>query len=668
MAAKLINRRTRFLLPALVGALGSSLGVIDDAAACGGLFCNAAQPVNQAAERIIFAKNSDGTVSAVIEIMYEGPSEQFAWVLPVPPGMTDVKVASSISLDRIEAQSNPLYRLNVTTDPACFDDVAQDSLGGIPGSVSAPEPAPEDSGVSVVASGAVGPYVYEQIEVDEGLDDEAEVAVNWLQMNGYDVGELGPDRLRPYLQQKMNLLAFKLNKNSNTGSIRPIHLRYESSQPFIPIRPTAVAANPNMGIKVWVLGDSRAIPQNYRHLELNEARIDWFNPGTTYNDVVIAAADEAGGQGFVTEQSAPAGGFGESAYATWEQNQWENLRVGVFQTLQQFFETAVDTFGSYDGFIDVISDPMTTPLRDGATATQFVACVDCYFQQDVAVANEAFPTTPFDPQTDPLLEIDVKKFLDEMDRLVISPLADVRQLFDDNATVTRFYTTMSADEMTEDPAFDFNPELPDVSNVHVATQVFQCDADTEWRVELEQGLIINGNGRTWPVTEESDMPFNLRILQLSTKGDGDVVSNNATTVGSMLIDLGIGSTTDALNTDPPSPPHTDGGVTTEPGGDAGTSSATDDTTDEATDDATDGPPSSEDDVSSDDTSSDDGSLGDAGAEPINPSSRSSSDGGTDVTKADDDGCGCAIPGRERPFNGWLSLPLLGLLLVARRRR
>ena len=76
---------------------------------------------------------------------------------------------------------------------------------------------------------------------------------------------------------------------------------YDSELPSIPIRPTAVAANDDMGVMVWVLASNRAIPSNYKALELNEALIDWFNPNNNYNDVVSRAADEAMGQGFVTE-------------------------------------------------------------------------------------------------------------------------------------------------------------------------------------------------------------------------------------------------------------------------------------------------------------------------------------------------------------------------------
>jgi len=65
----------------VVGALALATNAIwaSPAQACGGFFCSQAQPVNQAAERIIFSQNGDGTVTAVIQILYQGPSEHFSW-------------------------------------------------------------------------------------------------------------------------------------------------------------------------------------------------------------------------------------------------------------------------------------------------------------------------------------------------------------------------------------------------------------------------------------------------------------------------------------------------------------------------------------------------------------------------------------------------------------
>ena len=164
---------------------------------------------------------------------------------------------------------------------------------------AAPTGAPEGptAPVEVVDSGRVGPYVYETISLDPSLEAPGDVAVNWLDDNGYDVSGLGGSTLGSYLLQGMNLIAFKLDKDNDAGTIRPVRLRYEASCPMIPIRPTAVAANDDMGVMVWVLGRARAVPTNYLALELNEAAIDWFTSGSNYDSVVTMAANEAGRSG-----------------------------------------------------------------------------------------------------------------------------------------------------------------------------------------------------------------------------------------------------------------------------------------------------------------------------------------------------------------------------------
>src|SRR5690606_12837640 len=137
-------------------------------------------------------------------------------------------------------------------------------------------------------------------------------------------------------------------------------------------------------VKVWVLGDSRAVPTTYLHLELNEAMINWFNPNATYNAVVTAAADEAGGQGFVTEFSGPAGNLASLVFSAFDEARWDTVNQGQFATMADFLEAALVNFQGYDGLADVLADPEALPLREGATPEQFQACLRCYFEENVA--------------------------------------------------------------------------------------------------------------------------------------------------------------------------------------------------------------------------------------------------------------------------------------------
>ena len=67
-------------------------------------------------------------------------------------------------------------------------------------------------------------------------------AVDLFTEQGYDVFGVTADVLGPYLADGMNLIAFRLTKGVETGSIRPVVITYPGDRPSIPIRPTAVAA------------------------------------------------------------------------------------------------------------------------------------------------------------------------------------------------------------------------------------------------------------------------------------------------------------------------------------------------------------------------------------------------------------------------------------------
>ncbi len=491
------------------------------AEACGGFFCNQGAPVNQNAERIIFAKNADGTVTAVVQILYSGPSERFAWVLPVP-GTPDVGVSSNIAFQNLQNSTNPVYRLQQRIEGRCAD--AGTARSG------APTGASFDSGVSVeqegdevrvVDSGSVGPYDFVNISVDPGASQVSDVAIDWLQDNGYDVDDMGRTTLGPYLEAGMNLLAFRLTKGTETGSIRPIMLTYETERPSIPIRPTAVAADDDMGVMVWVLGGARAVPVNYRTLELNEALINWFNPNSTYNDVVIAAANEAGGQGFVTEMSGATEQLPEVFPSFVKQRLDEAMAAADSMTDADLLRETLGSVSGWDGVRETITEAV--PVPTDSTVDELVSCVSCVYPRGADIPG-----------------FDKTAFLETFEANVVEPMSKTQELLTSLPHFSRLYTTMSASEMTLDPEFDFNRGLDDVSNTHVADQVVECNPsvsmfDAPWRILLPQGGTVRGSGTQWPFSlGESGQPINRRILQLSTSGNGEIITDNVGAITSAL--------------------------------------------------------------------------------------------------------------------------------------
>ena len=510
------------------------------AQACGGLFCSAAAPVNQAAERIIFSKNEDGSVTAVVQIQYEGPSDEFAWVLPVP-GVPDVDVSSDLAFTRLQLASNPQYNLTTQVEGNCqergFPGDAS-GAGGSAGFVNAGgQGGAGGDSVTILAEGNVGPYDYVVILPKASFDRIGDVAVEWLLTEGYDVVPPEGDPatvsalLGSYLEGGMNLIAFRLTKGNDEGTIRPIRITYESEQPMIPIRPTAVAANDDMGVMVWVLGASRAVPINYRSLQLNEALIDWLNFGSNYNAVVIEAANQAGGQGFVTERAGPSSDYEDLIVLDFERNEWDRLLRDAASLVSEEVAIRSLRFSSWDGYQEVLEDFL--PPND---VQALLECPGC---------------------GQPLAAFDVEAFLEALDVSVIQPMFDTADLLGSLPYVTRFYTTLSAPEMDLDPLFDFNPDLAPVSNLHQATRYIECSptisiSEAPSRVELEDGRVVRLNpGEPWPfsVADEDAPPANAIVAQLSTKGPGTIVSDNGAAIDAVL---------DRYNDEVPGPPSPNG--------------------------------------------------------------------------------------------------------------
>src|SRR5262249_49559793 len=150
-------------------------------------------------------------------------------------------------------------------------------------------------------------------------------------------------------------------KGSDTGSIRPLVLTYSASKPIIPIKLTAVAANQDMGVMAWLLSSARGVPENYRALELNEARINWFNASSNYNDVVTAAGDQAGGHGFVTEFAGKSSALSQVVWQANDDAQWQGFTSRVYSNFDQLFQTAYGLYGNFDGFWDAVRATVTPP-------------------------------------------------------------------------------------------------------------------------------------------------------------------------------------------------------------------------------------------------------------------------------------------------------------------
>ncbi len=465
-----------------------------EAMACGGMFCSSqAQPVDQAAERIVFAVDKEqGTVEAHVQITYEGSAKDFAWVVPVKgvpelfPSVDDIFVALS-------PRTMPLWQLGFSTEGTCkgqnggmvplamgaTDDMAMaDSgtweTGGEPG-----------RGARAIDSGAVGPFDYAIVQARS-----AQALVDWLDdpdgdgdtSDAYFIPDSFQDAAAPYVTDGHNFLALRLQKDKDAGDLVPLGMRYDGDEASIPLQLTAIAATPDMRLQPYVLGDGRAVPVNYLHVEVNELAVDWMNAGNNYPDVITRAANEAGGQAFATDFSGSTSAF---AGVFWQEGMY---RPGVVAYTGHPFDL-VDSvrfdasIPISNGTVPVLQRYIPIPdivLQDGVTAVEFFQCMECYTTRDA------------------YQEIDGTPLSEALAEEWVGAMRNAQELFDRHPTITRLTSSISAEEMTVDPIFAINPDMDGVVQIRTAQFITMCNPSVELSDAPRKLLLPDGREMLFP--------------------------------------------------------------------------------------------------------------------------------------------------------------------------
>jgi MYXO-CTERM domain-containing protein len=301
-----------------------------------------------------------------------------------------------------------------------------------------------------------------------------------------------------------------------------------------------------MGIQVWVLGENRAIPRNYRHTILNEEMIDWFSAGQNYNDVVIKAVDEADGHhSFITEYAGttdvmkgvldPEGRFGtqEEFLQISDPGQYvANLRARGFVWTSPLINTLKEYI------------PFPAALRDtGVDEESYYNQLDYYLtsnrQQNPSVYENA-GLENFTPT-----EITTKLW-----ERIVTPTLSAAVLFKRFPKMTRLYTTLSPDEMTKDPVFSFNADLPDVSNIHEATFTYICSffqdgpSNTPAILRLPDNReFYVKNQAEWTNRDTTGVPYSTQIQLLREEGPPEVEVDNSNRISGGDKDSGCSCST-----------------------------------------------------------------------------------------------------------------------------
>ena len=459
---------------------GLSFLPAQNAWACGGLFCDNNQPVNQVAERILFAPDRDaGTMHMHVQLTYQGPPDDFGWLLPVPAG-TQFGLSRPALFSQLDNRYQPTFRLNRVTAEYC---APQDDAGLV---FAQAEESVRDSGdpsVQVTSQNQVGPY--DQVTLNA---TSVEALIEWLEANEYQIPPNAEESLSPYLED-YEFLAIKLASGRESGDIQPVALSYTGNIASIPLRPTAVAADPDMGVIVHLLGPYRGIPSNYQLVELNLAALNWFNPTQHYAELVSHAIDESeDGHAFVTD-FAGAHNFPATEIAPLISSALVLAMEGVRDSEQMF--TTLERLlmnGTSADLRQVLLSALPLSRADNLRLIAYASNELSLIEPEGEPVQDRVNSLIYDENGEPF-DVDGAAIAQAL-RTYNDGGQSIQRLFELNPYLTRLYTTLNPSEMNLDPSFDFNPDLEDVAKDRVAQLFLNCNGDGEYIVTPD-GLEID---------------------------------------------------------------------------------------------------------------------------------------------------------------------------------
>ena len=517
------NRGTRKAWASLSSMFASLVVTVlapEEARACGGLFCDAGNPmpVDQAAEEVLFVR--DGVfMETHIRVVYDGDVENFAWVIPLSSDDTpQFSVGSDALFGRLSQDSAVVASFSNQGGEDECNGWGGDGDGSSSGGGFVPLLDLGDAGEppTVESQGIVGSFEFAVLS-----GGTVESLLEWLDANGYQQDPEAEPILEDYLMEGAKFAAVKLVASADNDAIHPIVVRYQGSGPCVPLRLTAIAAEEDMGVRLFALDEERLLPLNFEHVSLNWLRLENWSM-SNYDELVTMAVDEAGGRAFVSEYVGPS-----SIVETW--GLWES---------------------SWDAsaFVDIEPQWVTQTLQQqGFMGHPLLA----------SIMRQFLPAPP---------ELDEQSFwnnLDEyaslidqqawsgpgfaaaLDALIIQPGARANELLETRPMLSRLYTTISPHEMLEDPLFHYRADLGEVPRVRQGARVSECDELGVWTLEGRQ--LCENEYDTWPAL--ASLPWSERVERVPVVGAPQVVFDHSAAID-IIVEAHNASTCGGPNPDP----------------------------------------------------------------------------------------------------------------------
>ncbi len=450
----------------VVVAAGAVLAYAPSAQACGGFFCSQT-PIDQSGEQIIFSLTPNH-VTAYIQISYTGAAKDFAWVVPVA-AKPEISVGSQAVFQAVGGRTQPSFQLAVGRRRRFVRLLCHSpgAAGGAPARWTT-------RGVTVLDAKDVGPFS----TVTLAAHDSAEL-LKWLDDNGFQQPAEALPLIDHYVQLHMLFVALRLKQDATAGDIQPIVLDMDDGRAVRAAHPHADRGEArHAGARVRARGRARRsrelVPRRRRRgedqlvqlrLELPRGRDDGDRRGRgpRLRDRVRRLVGAPEGHHLQAR--------GSSTRASWRASPIPPLLIQAL--LNQGYPRDATMQALLRKWIPM---PAAVAAR-GVTEQMFYSNVAAY-KADLDAAGYVLDINGF-----------IADLADAPHRSAQEGAGDVRRPALPDAPLS----TVSPDEMTRDPIFTVNKDLPDVSNNHVAKATGMCQADGSVKgvkLELEDGRVI----------------------------------------------------------------------------------------------------------------------------------------------------------------------------------
>jgi hypothetical protein len=296
-----------------------------DATACGACYANQSESTIVNDHRMALSISPNMTV-LWDQIAYSGNPTEFAYVIPARRG-TRLEVSNDGWFAALDASTRPIIMSPQSSQPRApsrpppgFSPRPPSSGGAgcctsttvTSGAESGPSWGAQDAGaaappeesqadpVQILSQEVVGPY-----ETVTLRSEDPEALFDWLVRSDFSI----PDESRPivedYVKAGLDFIAMRMrpSPSQQARAMEPIRILAPGADPTLPLRMMRIGSGANLGITLFVIGESRWRAKSFPNVEIDPRSLVWDPVKNKSNYVelskgVMTAGD---GRGWLTE-------------------------------------------------------------------------------------------------------------------------------------------------------------------------------------------------------------------------------------------------------------------------------------------------------------------------------------------------------------------------------